>query len=313
MIWITLYYIPIFSFDLFSFLDRPSCIIVAGGYSGETGVFTAEVLLGGQGTVELLNLPKTIYDSSMVMHNGDILLTGGYGNMLKCLKLTEDSWKEHSALNYPRPFHSAVTTKSATFLFGGTKWYNHYEYLPKGSSKWLYGKTFIPGGLLNGCAIAVKDEQEIWLIGGSGTKKRILRFNVNDHTFLDLPFQLKVGRSGHRCAFIPNTNKIMITGGKSDGNCLDATEILDTEDGSVTMASPMNFKRVYHGMGVVTIYGKERLAVFGGFNGRYSLDTVEFYNHKTAKWEMAGYNLNEPKQGFGFLEVKLGDIISKFQ
>ena len=117
---------------------------------------------------------------------------------------------------------------------------------------------------------------------------------------------------GHRCAFIPNTNKIMITGGYNDG-CLDSTEILDTEDGSVTMASPMNSKRVYPGMGVVTINGKERLAVFGGFNGRFSLDTVEFYNHKTAKWEMADYTLNEPKQGFGFLEVKLGDVISKFQ
>ena len=38
--------------------------------------------------------------------------------------------------------------------------------------------------------------------------------------------------------FIPNTNKIMITGGYSD-DYLDSTEILDTEGGSVTMASPM--------------------------------------------------------------------------
>ena len=60
----------------------------------------------------------------------------------------------------------------------------------------------------------------------------------------------------------------MITGGYNDyEGYLDSTEILDTEDGSVTMASPMNSKRGGHGMGVVTINGEERLAVFGGSDG----------------------------------------------
>ena len=54
-----------------------------------------------------------------------------------------------------------------------------------------------------------------------------------------------------RCAFIPNTNKIIITGGYDNGY-LDATEILDIEDRKVTTAGPMNTKRDLHGMGVVT-------------------------------------------------------------
>ena len=120
------------------------------------------------------------------------------------------------------------------------------EYLPKDSTKWLMGKTDIPGGFRNGFAIAVKSQQEIWLIGGTWTQKRILSFNVNSHTFQVVPFQLNFGRYGHRCTFIPNTNKIMITGGCSDSS-LDSTEVLDTEDGSITMASPMNSKRAYHG------------------------------------------------------------------
>ena len=56
------------------------------------------------------------------------------------------------------------------------------------------GKTEIPGGFKSGFAIAVKSEQEIWLIGGTWTEKRILSFNVNSHTFQVVPFQLNVGR-----------------------------------------------------------------------------------------------------------------------
>ena len=60
-----------------------------------------------------------------------------------------------------------------------------------------------PHGFLHGCAIAVKSDQEFWLIGGFLTAKRILSFNVSDHAFKELLFQLNVERVGHRCAFIP--------------------------------------------------------------------------------------------------------------
>ena len=59
---------------------------------------------------------------------------------------------------------------------------------------------------------------------------------------------------------------------------LESTEIIDTEHGSISMASPMNSKRWQHGMGVVTINGKDRLAVFGGFDGKTFIDSVELYN-----------------------------------
>ena len=165
-------------------------------------------------------------------------------------------------------------------------------------------------GFDRGFAIAVKSGQEIWLIGGFETEKGILSFDVESHTFQVLPFQLNVGRFNHRCAFIPNTNKIMITGGINLG-FLDSTEILDTEDGSTSMASPMNSKRCGHGMGVVTINRKDRLAVFGGRNGENRLHCVEFYNTHTEKWEMSDLKLSEGKYGSGFLTIKLGDILSQ--
>ena len=104
----------------------------------------------------------------------------------------------------------------------------------------------------------------------------------------------------------------MITGGDSNGH-LDSTEILDIEGGSVTMASPMNSKRAGHGMGVFTINGKDRLAVFGGFDGRTFLDSVELFNTLTGKWEFSDFKLSEPKSHFIFLTVKLGDILSNLQ
>ena len=100
----------------------------------------------------------------------------------------------------------------------------------------------------------------------------------------------------------------MITGGYGNG-VLDSTEVLDIEDGSVTMASPMNFKRVDHGTGVVKINGEDRLAVFGGKCDDIKLDSIELYNTKTEKWEITDLKLKEPKVRISFLAVKLGDIL----
>ena len=50
------------------------------------------------------------------------------------------------------------------------------------------GEDNIPGGFEKGYAIAVKSDQEIWLIGGFDTEKRVLSFNVKDHTFRVMSF-----------------------------------------------------------------------------------------------------------------------------
>ena len=284
----------------FAFSENTYCMIIAGGDCRSS----VEVFTGDLATKQLPNLPIGIDGSSLVVHNGTILLCGGYNNWKKCLQLDHGTWKEHSTLNVERYRHAAVTTQTATFLFGGYHSWTTYEYLPKDSTTWLPGKTEIPVGFSVGCAIAVKSEQEIWLICG----KRMLSFNVKDHSFEELPSQLNGDKIGHRCAFIPNTNKVMITG----NDYLDSTEILDTKDGSVTMASPMNVQRSDHGMGVVTINGEERLAVLGGYNficGLF-LDSVEVYNTQTGEWETTDIKLKEANAIFGFLCVKLTEVIS---
>ena len=291
-----------------SFLEKISCIIVAGGIDDGCKVSsTVEVISKDFGNKKLPDIPQIIDGPSVLFQDGAVLLVGGLRNDNKCLQLNHGTWREHSTLNKERYCHSVATTESGIFLFGGAT--DSYEYLPKGSTTWLMGKTEIPKGLWYGCAIAVKSDQEIWLIGGMSTEKRILSFNVNDHTFKILPSKLNVGRRGHKYAYIPNTKKVMITGGSNS----NSTEILDAEDGGVTIANPMNSRRCKHGIGVLTFKDEDRLAVFGGGNGYDILDSVETYNSQTETWETSDIKLNEPKCGFGFLTVKLSNIISELQ
>ena len=299
--------------ELFLFLEKIYCIIFAGGHYFGRGGSAVDSFTGDIGAMQLPTLPKEIHGPSMVLHNGNILLCGGYNNEKTCYQLIHATWKQQSTLNEGRVMHSAVATQSATFIFGGRCSSNTYEYLPKDSTSWLMGKSKIPNGFWNGFAIGVKSNEEIWLIGGTGNQRRILSFNVNDHTFRELPSRLNLGRTLHRCAFIPNTNKVMVTGAYNS----DSTEIIDTTDESVIMGGPMNSKRRGHGMDVITIDGEERLAVFGGedLHGRVEwrneLDSVELYNNKTKKWEITHMKLREARSDFGFLKVVLADILAK--
>ena len=117
-------------------------IIVAGGYESHV----VDFLTGDLGMKQLPNLPYNIFGSSMVVHEGTILLCGGWGNLEKCLQMDHGTWKEHSTLNVERAWHSAVTTQTATFIFGGFNTSKTYEYLPKDSTEWIKGRTEIPGG-----------------------------------------------------------------------------------------------------------------------------------------------------------------------
>ena len=320
--------------------ERVSCIIIAGGiaegdtiaegHAGPGYTDHVELLTRELPTKKLPNLPKNINHTSMVLHNGTVLICGGFEGGVwierkkKCLQLDQGTWKEHSTLNEKRLYHSTVTTPTATFVFGGRYSEFTFEYLPKDSTTWILGRTQIPDpGFEHGCAIAVKSGQEILLIGGLGPgnihQKRIISFNVADHTFRVMTSELNVARSRPQCALIPNTNKVMITGGdgfvEQEDGILNSTEIFNTEDGSVTMASPLNTKRTEHGMGVFTINCEYRLAVLGGHDGFYvqesMLDSVELYNTKTGKWENSVTKLTQPNCNFLYLTVKLSDIISE--
>ena len=307
--------IIIIAFDFFSFSERTSCIFMTGGCRSRPEDYTVEILGRDIISKKCPSLPLEIVGSTMFLHDGNIFVCGGNRNENKCLQLSHGTWKDHSTLKKERVRHSSATTQIATFVFGGAQSPRTYEYLPKDSTTWFMGKTKIPSDFYDGCAIAVKSNQEILLIGAIGggfvNRKRILSFNVYDHTFQVLPLQLNVERRSFACAFIPNTNKVMISGGYNiNEDYLDSTEIIDPEDGSVAMASPMNFKRCGHGLGVITINGEDRLVAFGGSERHVDHDSVEVYNHQTNRWETTNIKLKGAKSDFGFLNLKLSDVIS---
>ena len=170
--------------------------------------------------------------------------------------------------------------------------------------------------------IADKSGQNIYLIGGQYSPNRIRRFNIADNTFTELPVKLIVPRfGGHMCALIPNTNKIMITGGKfsllpdyNPWKLSRSTEIFDTENESVTLAGEMKFSRRYHGIGVLTINDKDRLAVFGGVDDLFGclredlLRSVEVYNAQNDTWEISTMKMQKVRNELGFKSFKQGEI-----
>ena len=105
-----------------SSLEMVSCILIAGGYKTSTGTSDVEILAGNLKINVFPNLPSENENPSMILHNGTILLCGGWRTeSQKCLQLDHGTWKEHSTFNSPRYCHSSVSTQSAAFIFGGNK------------------------------------------------------------------------------------------------------------------------------------------------------------------------------------------------
>ena len=304
-------------YDLyFIAVDKP-CIIIAGGYNikpggGEQALNSVEVISGFQRVnMELPKLPKEITKSKifteclMFIHDGALMVCGGKNYIgkepWKCYQFNNGTWREHSTLKRNRSSSLNATTVKGTFIFGGDESKKSYEYLPIGSKKWKIGKLRQSrDGFCYGIAIQVKSKEEIWLFEDD----IIFSFDINSHAIQELPFKLIKGREYHAGAFIPGTCKILVTGGISGEETQNTCEIIDTENATVTMASPMNSKRSSHGMGIIKVNGEERLAVFGGLDDGTDSDhrSVELYNTKTQKWELAeNFAMNISRYDFGYV------------
>ena len=79
---------------------------------------------------------------------------------------------------------------------------------------------------------------------------------------------------------------------------------------SVTSTEKMNSKRFRHGIGILTLDGEDKVAIFGGSDGNVGrLDSVEVYDQETLKWtNRTDITLEQARSDFGFLTVKHDEI-----
>ena len=161
--------------------------------------------------------------------------------------------------------------------------------------------------------MAITSRGEIWLIGGVGElSKKILSFDLQTHTFKELPMKLNIGRSCHRCTVtkIGSSEVILVTGGiVFEGSYVydNSVEIINIQTGSVTLSSPMNIKRACHGIGILNIKNQPRISVFGGFNDDSKTsreNSIEIFDKETLKWELVhDITMNEARYEFGYLTM----------
>ena len=193
-------------------LVGPVGLWIAGGYGGDEfePSATVEFIAENNSNSQLVpDLPQPISQSpSMFLHNETIILCGGFNNLKTCLKLQEGTWTEYTSMKRERDKAAVVSTTTATFIFGGWRNKDTYEYLENNAFEWKLGTANITDGFKSGCTIAISQD-EIWLIGGTRTEQRILSFNVENQNFTELPMKLKQGRNGHQCAFHSGWQKLL--------------------------------------------------------------------------------------------------------
>ena len=292
-----------------------SIVLVAGGSSIE---------IIAENDSDNMTLPNPHSGvSSMFKHNKTVLYCASYSCFeLKFGSLTSSSiWAHHSSLNNYRGYSSGVSTNSASFLFGGytSSSEDTYEYMEFGSNVWKNGQTSLPMTYEGGCGVAVSNEKILLIGGDTGNSyksdTRIWSFDTLTHTITQLPIYLKQRRRDHACIRIPNTEKVLVTGGmsyNSGWHRINSAEIIDISTQSVTYTGSMNSARNAHGMGIMTIGNVDKIITFGGYYKK-SLDTIEVFHEDTQSWEMLSTRLSKPKSHFGYLSImNTGDTLLTF-
>ena len=90
-----------------------------------------------------------------------------------------------------------------------------WEWLPTGSDEWKRGNGIIPGGygkyrgFYQGCGVKINDE-EIALIGGVLTPRRLMKFNIKTEEFTSLGNVLKIKRENHACTVLSKLDEKFI-------------------------------------------------------------------------------------------------------
>ena len=279
---------------------------MVGGWDGSNDLKTAELI---PNRCSIPSLPKGISEqpSLILTNDNNILLCGGTNNEKQCLQLKEKNWVHHSDLIDLRRYATAITMAKGTFLFGGS-WPSQktWEWLPSGSSTWVYGGSIPHPGINYGCGVLISST-EILLIGGEDSKQRILKFNVETEEWTEMNETLQPGRYHHSCVVFKNS--IFVSGGQTSGdNVLKSTQILDKDNLSISYSSDLKEATYGHGL-VIAHYNNQPtvLAIGGGYyqdDDWVPRDSIEVWDPETKTWSLTNdLALSEAKYNFGALSL----------
>ena len=113
-------------------LARISGILIVGGYGNASPVIvlsSVEFISPTTGNMKLAPLQSA--KGSLAKHDGTIMICGGVKIFSNYFKFVHGEWKPNLVLNKTRTHASTVSTGSATFIFGGCKHPNTFDFCRK--------------------------------------------------------------------------------------------------------------------------------------------------------------------------------------
>ena len=190
--------------------------------------------------------------------------------------------------------------KDKAYIFGGESKPFSSEILRHDSDMWHIGPSIPINKTGTGhCGVSISDNKLLLIPGNDG-------YNVNNIVELTTSTNIwrntSVGIScqwSHSCLHF--NGKVFVTGGRGYRDILDKTEIIEMDNGNLTIRNggSLKRKRYDHGMGIITLDGIPTLIAFGGRShfilGNLWLDSVEIWNSTSETWQESDLKMERPR------------------
>jgi len=295
-----------------------SAILLTGGTQNEeTDLSSVEVYPSSVGCSPLPPLSTKRVTPYTFTHEGEILICGGANDgwdqtdICERLDLGTNSWVHHSQLTTKgRWYSSFVVSDGLPCIIGGDSYPDNdaitMECLK--DNTWTLTPDSMPGeGLGGGCA-APTPGGGILVIGGWNAETQVLeRLSSGTWDTTSWP-QLSRGRTAHSCSTYDSNTKVMVTGGKVDGDPHEhasSTLIFDLPTKTITAGPDFHQNRAFH----ATVTWGDKLYILGGawrFDDSVPLSSVEVY--EGGVWTELEETLTEERAVMGYTLVPLASI-----
>jgi hypothetical protein len=246
-----------------------------------------------------LNLPRRLH-SSVVLPNGDVLVTGGLNgfDIDSCLSSCEiydyekDAWRFTTSMNVGRADHHSILLKDNRVLIIGGANISSCEIFDPITEIWKLADNLLKDR--SGHTVSLLENGKVIAIGGVDlTETESIYLNhceiydpeTNIWTVTD---SMKFNRAGHTATLL-NDGKLLVCGGSNNhniGSILSICELYDPVTNTWSVVDSMNQKRKYHS---ATLLPDGRVLVSGGLYPTIPADTSviisEVYDPSIDKWE----------------------------